>query len=430
MTTVPESLTSSSFRAGLDQCIHCGLCLPACPTYDVFKTEMDSPRGRISLMRAASDGRIDLNGALRTHLDLCLGCRACEPACPSGVQYGSLLETARQAIHEQAPSDSPQQKAQAVALAELLPNRQRLRLAARLLQLYQTTGLQRLARGVRLIPSPLRSLEGLLPRLSTDYPDYDRVAPAIGERRGAVAFLHGCVQDAFLTNVNAASIRVLQQNGFDVHFPVDQSCCGAAARHVGEGDLALELARRNIDACATIRYDAIISNAGGCGAALKEYAHWLADDPIYAPRAAAFAEQVQDISEFLAANLHAPPQGAVNLRVTYADSCHLRHGQGVVNQPRELLRAIPGLTLVEMSRPDFCCGSAGVYNIVQPAAAEQVLDLKMADISATCADVIATSNTGCHLQYIHGVRKTGVAMRVMHIVELLDLSCQQSAISP
>jgi glycolate oxidase iron-sulfur subunit len=427
VTNSPQSLTSAKYRAQLDQCIHCGLCLPACPTYDVFKSEMESPRGRISLMKAASDGRIDLNNeAFHTHIDLCLGCRACETACPSGVEYGSLLETTRQAMHEQTPALSPTEKAQAVALSELLPQQQHLRLGARLLQLYQATGAQRLARQLGLIPQALRKLDGLLPTISTRYPDYDAVAPANGKRRGAVAFLHGCVQDAFLTEVNAATIRVLQRNGFDVHFPAGQTCCGAAAQHVGEGDLARNLARRNIDVCTTVRYDAVISNAGGCGAALKEYAHWLADDAAYAERAALFAGQVQDVHEFLATNLHEPPRGALHLRVTYADSCHLRHGQQIVNQPRELLRTIPGLTLVEMSHPDFCCGSAGIYNIVQPETAEEILARKMADIRTTGADVIAVSNTGCHMQYLHGVMRHQMPMRVLHVMELLDLAYQRA----
>ncbi len=422
VTNATATLTSPEYRSLLDQCIHCGLCLPACPTYDVFHTEMDGPRGRIALMRAAGDGRADLDGAFRIHIDRCLGCRACETACPSGVQYGTLLETARAAIFEAESTAAPAAAAKRLALEELLPYPSRLRLGARLLQMYQATGLQWLARRFNLVPEPLQPLEALLPQLSTAYPTYDRPAPALGERRGKVAFLHGCVQDAFLSGVNGATIRVLQRNGYEVHFPAGQSCCGAAPLHVGEEGLARTLARRNIDACAPDEYEAILSNAGGCGATLKEYDHLLADDPVYADRARAFAAQVQDVTEFLAGHLHEPPRGAVSLRVTYADSCHLRHAQRVVDQPRALLRAIPGLTLVEMARPDFCCGSAGIYNILQHETAERILDTKMADIAATHADVIATTNTGCHLQYLHGVRKAELNMRVLHVVELLDMA--------
>jgi glycolate oxidase iron-sulfur subunit len=239
-----------------------------------------------------------------------------------------------------------------------------------------------------------------------------------------VAFLYGCVQDAFLTGVNAATVRVLQRNGYEVHFPPAQTCCGAAPLHVGEGDLARDLARQNLDAFGAHEYVAIINNAGGCGATLKEYAHLLQDDPVYAERARQFVARLKDINEFLADHLHTPPTGRLNRRVTYVDSCHLRHGQKVVRQPRHLLKAIPGVTLVELKQPDMCCGSAGVYNITQPETAGQVLDAKMADVASTQADVIVTTNTGCHMQMIYGVQKAGLKAEVLHLVELLDRSYQ------
>jgi len=294
-------------------------------------------------------------------------------------------------------------------------------------------------------------MEGLLPRLPARYPDYRKPAPAMGEKRGTVAFFHGCVQEAFLADVNAATIRVLQRNGYEVHVPPDQTCCGAAQLHVGEVELARELARRNIDAftpslppSASRRtgspsqgegqggglpsseedpageYDAIINNAGGCGTTLKEYDHLLADDPAYADRAKLFVAQVKDISEFLADHLREPPRGVLNARVTYVDSCHLRHAQRVAQQPRDLLKMIPGLELVELKHPDHCCGSAGVYNIVHPDTANAILDAKMADIAATGAEMIVTTNTGCYLQLLHGVRRAGLKARVVHLVELLD----------
>jgi glycolate oxidase iron-sulfur subunit len=263
-------------------------------------------------------------------------------------------------------------------------------------------------------------MEGLLPPLSLRYPDYTRPAPAMGEKRGEVAFFYGCVQDAFLTNVNTATIRVLQRNGYEVHFPQGQVCCGAAPLHLGESDLARSWARRNIVACSGREYVAILSNAGGCGAALKQYGHLLADDAAYAVKAQQFVARLQDISEFLADHLHQTPAGRLNVRAVYADSCHLRHGQKIARQPRQLLQSISGVTLIELQQPDICCGSAGVYNILQAETAGQVLDAKMADIAATGADVIVTTNTGCHMQLLYGVRKAGLNAQVVHLVELLD----------
>ena len=418
----PKSLATAKTQNLLQQCIHCGLCLPACPTYAVLNTEMDSPRGRIQLMAAAANGRIDVDGAFRRHIDLCLGCRACETACPSGVQYGSLLEMARAGIEEKRSVGGPERLVRRLALKELMPHKERLRFLARGLTIYQRLGLPKLVEAMGVLPDSLREMEALLPQLSAVFPDYSRPAPAFGQRRGTVALLYGCVQDAFLGHVNAATIRVLQRNGYEVHFPQMQTCCGAAALHIGEADLASELARRNIDAVDPAAYDAIISNAGGCGATLKEYAHLLADDPQYADRAQLFVDKLQDISEFLVDHLHAKPTGAINARVTYADSCHLRHAQRVVNQPRALLRQIPGIDLVELSEPDKCCGSAGVYNIMHAETANLVLDAKMVDIRNSAAQIIVTTNTGCHMQYIYGVKRAGLDAEVVHLVELLDWS--------
>ena len=427
--TQTVSLQSQSYQQLLDQCVHCGLCLPACPTYSIFQTEMDSPRGRIQLMRAAADGRIDTTGAFAEHIDLCLGCRACETACPSGVQYGQLLEGARVALVADRPQSRLERFTRWFSLHQMIPYRGRLRLMARMLKLYQASGLPSLVRKVNLLPPALRTMEGLLPPLTTSYPDYSRPAPAEGQRRGAVALLVGCVQDAFLSPVNAATVRVLQRNGFEVHFPRQQTCCGAAGLHIGERELARELARRNLDAFGKGEYAAILNNAGGCGATLHEYAHLLADDPAYAAKAQHFVGQLQDITQFLAANLHRPPAGRLNLRVVYVDSCHLRHGQKVVRQPRQLLKAIPGVTLVELKQPDMCCGSAGVYNILQAETAGEVLAAKMADVSAARSDVIVTTNTGCHMQMIYGARQAGLKVEVLHLVELLERSYNRSSFS-
>jgi glycolate oxidase iron-sulfur subunit len=383
---------------------------------------MDSPRGRIALINAAAEGRIDLDGPFQEHIELCLGCRACETACPSGVQYGMLYEAARTAIEESRTPSLFERAARWLGLRQLMPHKGRLRLLARAMKLYQATGIQRFMRGSKVLPKALAELEALLPLLPATYPDYSQPAPATGEKRGEVAFLYGCVQDACLSSVNAASVRVLQRNGYEVHFPQAQSCCGAAQLHSGEHALAQELARRNIDACRGRDYVAIISNAGGCGATLKQYDHLLQSDPIYASDAAEFVAKVKDISEFLADHLHTPPTGRVEARVTYVESCHLRHGQRVARQPRQLLRMIPGIDFVELKQPEMCCGSAGIYNIVQPATANQILDAKMADVAQTRATTVVTTNTGCHMQMIYGVRKANIKADVVHLVELLDRS--------
>ena len=437
-----DLLDASNFRNKLDQCIHCGLCLSACPTYATNQMEMDSPRGRIALMRAAADGRIGLEGAFQEHIDLCLGCRACETACPSGVQYGLLLETAKAALAQptaQRKGAETQRRKERIGLRpsplasrissamqrfglrELMPNRARLRWLARGLWLYQRLGLSAVADRLPL-PAALRTMEGMAPPIRLDYPDYTRPAPAHGLRRGKVAFFTGCVQDAFLANVNRATIRVLQRNGYEVHFPATQTCCGAAALHSGDLEFTRELARRNVDAFAGDDFIAIVNNAGGCGAILDQYAHVLADDPEYAGRAIAFVDKVRDISEFLYDHLHAPPCGRVQARVTYMDSCHLRHGQKVSRQPRALLRGIPGLELVELNQPDMCCGSAGIYNLLQPEMANSVLDRKLADVRAAAPGIIVTANTGCYMQMVYGVKRAGLNATVMHVVELLERS--------
>ena len=413
-------MASTEYRQLLDQCIHCGLCLPACPTYQVLGTEMDSPRGRIVLMKAAATGRVGLEGAFAEHIDLCLGCRACETACPSGVRYGALLEVARSEMERTQDHSRLTALARRASFRGLLAKRGRLRLLARALRFYQRSGLSGVVRRSRLLPEQVRSLEALLPVIETQPLDLSRPAPAIGERRGCVALLLGCVQDAFFGQVNRATVRVLQRNGFEVHFPQAQSCCGAAPLHSGEEEIARELMRRNIDAFDDPRFDLILNNAGGCGSTLKEAGHLLADDPAYADRAQAFAAKVRDISEFLAENLHVMPTETIHARVVYADSCHLRHAQKVVNPPRDLLRQIPGITLVELQSPGMCCGSAGIYNILQPQTADLVLAEKMDDVKTSAPDILVTTNPGCQMQYLQGVRQAGLTLEVLHLIELLD----------
>jgi len=446
-----DLLDAPDFRAKLDQCIHCGLCLSACPTYAVNQLEMDSPRGRIALMRGAADGRIGLAGAFQDHIDLCLGCRACETACPSGVQYGLLLETAKAALAtdqttarrrdakaQRRNGDGPDRPSplaprissaiQRIGLRALMPRQDRLRWLARGLWLYQRLGLTAIAQRVLpQLPPALTTMEGMAPSIRLDYLDTSCPAPAYGLRRGKVAFFTGCVQDAFLAGVNRATVRVLQRNGYEVHFPPGQTCCNAAALHSGDTAFAHDLARQNIDAFAGDDFVAIINNAGGCGASLKGYGHLLADDTAYAAKAHDFVAKVKDISEFLFDHLHNPPTGRVQARVTYVDSCHLRHGQKISKQPRALLRSIPGLELVELNQPDMCCGSAGIYNLLQPAMANEVLDRKLADVRATNAGIIVTANTGCYMQMVYGVKRAGLNATVMHVVEVLERAYANTA---
>jgi glycolate oxidase iron-sulfur subunit len=417
-------LTTAEYQAKLNTCIHCGLCLEACPTYPVFGgTEMDGPRGRIALMRAVSEGRAGLGDPnFTTHIDRCLGCLSCESACPSGVPYRDLVAPVRLAIAHTRRIGPVERFVRWLGLRQLMPYVQRLRVIAWLAWLYQVLGLHRLVRALPGLPEPLRTMHDILPPIVPRYRDYRHSAPALGERRGQVTFFFGCIQEAFLAPVNDATIRVLQRNGYTVSFPQLQTCCGAAQVHAGEVELARALARQNIDAFPVQDVEAIIVNAGGCGLALKEYVELLHDDPSYAERARQFSMKVQDINEFLAEHLHVPPQGAVRARATYVDSCHLRHGQRVVRQPRELLRRIRGLELVELQRPDHCCGSAGTYNLAKPEAADTILEAKMADVASTGANLIVTSNTGCHMQLIAGVRRSGMQARVMHVVEVLNLA--------
>jgi glycolate oxidase iron-sulfur subunit len=414
-------MIDSDFQLKLDKCLHCGLCLPACPTYAVGGRETQAPRGRISLVRAAAEGRIGFDDpALAEHLGSCLVCRACETACPSGVPYGEIVEVGRAAVAAAHPPGRAESLVRWLGLRQLMPHLGRLRALAVGAWLYERSGAQALVRRSGLLRGHLRAAEALAPPVALRRPADGRTFPAAGARRGRVAVVQGCIQEAFLGQVNDATVRVLRRNGFEVLLPPGQTCCGAAQVHAGEDEQARELARRNVDALLAADVDFIISNAGGCGAALKDYPHLLRDDADYQARVAEFAAKVRDISEFLAEHAVEPPRAALPARATYVDSCHLRNVQKVVRQPRELLRSVPGLQLVELKQPERCCGSAGVYNLTHPAMADAILDAKLADIGDTGADLVVVSNTGCHMQILAGVRRAGLKARVMHVVEVLD----------
>jgi glycolate oxidase iron-sulfur subunit len=391
-------------------CIHCGLCLPACPTYRELGTEMDSPRGRIYLMKALEDGSVEMTADIARHLDLCLGCRACETACPSGVRYGDLIEAARWFVEERHSRPRFDRWRRGL-ITHIFPHPRRLRLTLRPLLLFERLG----------ILEPLRrasSLVSMLPQLERPVP-LPEVVAAQGTERHRVGFLAGCVAQVLFSKINHATVRVLTQNGCTVVTPVAQACCGALYLHAGKREEALECARRNLEAFSG-DLDAIIVNAAGCGAVMKEYGDLLADDPTYAERARAFSDKVRDVTEFLVALPLVPPSGAIRARVTYHDACHLAHAQGVREAPRQLLRQISGLELVELADADTCCGSAGSYNLTEPVMARRLAERKVANIRATGATCVAVANPGCILQIQAGLQRAGLSTRVAHPIELLD----------
>jgi len=407
--------------------MHCGLCLPTCPTYDATKVERNSPRGRIALMRAIADGRLEATRAFADEMYFCLGCLACMTACPAGVNYAELFENARAEAEESGTLRTPARSAlRAATLGWLFMDLRRLQLVALAIRWWQETGIQAAARrcGVlRLLPRRWRELEAMTPQIQPHF-SADLIAPvtpAAGTRRYRVALLTGCAQDPMFSNVNRDTAEVLAQNGCEVLTPPEQNCCGSLHAHNGELLLAQELARRNIDQFPPADFDAIISNAGGCGSHLKHYARLLADDARYRARAELWDAKVKDVHEWLAfiglqapASRRLPPQ-----TVTYHESCHLRHGQKIFAQPREVLRAIPNLKLVELAESDWCCGSAGIYNLLQPAMAGQLLERKLDRIAATRASTVATANPGCLAYLAAGMRRRGLELRLVHPMTLL-----------
>jgi glycolate oxidase iron-sulfur subunit len=403
----------------LYNCVHCGLCLNQCPTYRALRLEPESPRGRIHLVKAAAEGRIELNARFREHIDLCLLCRACETACPSGVRYGRIAETVREHL---GPGGSWLSRcAQKFVFTRLLPYPRRLRQIARLLRLYQRSGLQKLLGPC--LPRKLRAMDAMLPAIpGAFYRPSSVVLPAKGEKRARVALLNGCVMPLLFGAVNAATVRVLRRNGCEVVVPGGQVCCGALNLHNGESAAAKRMAAKNIDAFLQTGADAIVVNAAGCGAAMKEYDYLLRDDLTYAGKAAHFGALVKDAGEFLAGLGLRQPLGALPLTVTYQDPCHLAHGQKIRGAPRSLLAAIPELKLMEAERADSCCGSAGIYNVTHPEMSELILDEKMRALAATGAAGVVAPNPGCMLQLRHGAQARGMNLEVFHLMDLLDRS--------
>ncbi len=406
-------------RADLEKCIHCGLCTSHCPTYLELGSELDSPRGRIHLMRSAAEGRIAWTGEVVRHLDLCLECRACETACPSGVPYAKLLEAAREEIARVHRRPWRERLILRVLRDGLLPYPGRLRLA--LLPLRLTGGLGR--RAARLLSSDLGRMAGLvgeLPRPARRY-TLPAVVPAEGERRYRVALLTGCVGSVLFARVNWATAQVLAANGCEVVIPPGQACCGALHLHSGALKEARAFARRNFEAFHPADFDAIITNAAGCGSTLKEYGELFRGET-EAGVAEVFSGKAVDVSAFLSEAGLVAARRSVRWRVAYHDACHLAHGQGVRSEPRKLLRAIPGLELLELEESEVCCGSAGLYNLLQPEMAERLLQRKVGHILRTGAQAVATGNPGCLMQIAKGLRDRGIDLPVLHPVEILAVA--------
>ncbi len=430
------ALTLSGFSAvdkpeyeDYSRCVHCGLCSNNCPTYRLWGREADSPRGRIRQMALVDQGRLEIGETFVTHIERCLNCRNCETVCPSGVEYGKILELARAQIEQKYKRPFTSRFLRNFVYRRLLPYPRRIGFTARLLRFYQNSGLASLARATGILGLlSLQERERLMPQIDSDFffSELGRTFPAQGQQRARVAFFAGCVAQVTFSELNRATIRVLQANGCEVVVPAEQRCCGALAAHAGVRDAARDLARANCRAFHIDDFDALITNAAGCGSTLKEYSHLFPVDGSDRDSAEKFSVKVRDISEFLADLGLVAPLQPLPMRVTYQDSCHLVHGQKIREAPRKLIRAIPSVELVEMALSDLCCGSAGVYNVTQPKAALDLLADKMADAKQTKAQAILTANPGCILQLRAGAAIHNTGQEVLHVVELLDRALVKS----
>jgi glycolate oxidase iron-sulfur subunit len=410
----------------IEDCVHCGFCLPACPTYVLWGEEMDSPRGRIYMMKKSAQGEAPLDQRFGLHMDNCLGCMACMTACPSGVQYNKLIEDTRAQVERNVPRSTSDSLFRKILFATF-PYVRRLRLLALPMLIYQRSGLQKLLRAsglLRLLPERLLQMESLLPRVPVGFMQGlpAKVSPAAAPRR-RVGMLSGCVQQVFFQHVNQATARVLAAEGCEVIIPQAQECCGALMLHSGLDEQAAALARRMIATFEKAKVDTIVINAAGCGSTMKEYGYLLRDDPAWAARAAEFSAKCKDISEILCELPTRSPRHALPMRVAYHDACHLRHAQAIHAEPRRLLATIPGLEVAEIEESSLCCGSAGVYNLLHPEPANQLGDRKVENLLATKAEAVISANPGCLLQLMSGLRRRGLdAMPTYHMVELLDAS--------
>lgn len=425
MTAPDKSYLKSLDYSVVQQCMHCGLCLPTCPTYDATKLEKNSPRGRIALMRAIADERLEPSKAFADEMYFCLGCLACMTACPAGVNYAELFEHARAEAERSKVLANPKRTLiRNFTLRWLFMDLGRLRLVGFFMRLYQRLGIQALIRksGVmKLFPKRLQELEAMTPTVQPAWTSgmVEPITPPRGQKKYRVAVLSGCAQDLIFSDVNRDTVEVLARNGCEVHTPPVQNCCGSLHAHNGEWELAKGLARKQIDQFPPEQFDAIISNAAGCGSHLKHYATLLEGDPGYHQRAIEWDRKVKDIHEWLVQIGIEPPKIRVEQKVTYHEACHLCHGQKITSQPRALLKSIPGVSLVELPESTWCCGSAGIYNIIQPEMAGDLLARKLKHIQGTGAPIVATGNPGCLLQILNGAKARELPVRVVHPISLL-----------
>ena len=432
-TALEKERIQQEFKARMDEdqllnCMRCGFCLPSCPTYiESGYKESHSPRGRIALMKGVVDGLIEPDEDVERTLELCLGCRACEPVCPSGVKYGHLLEEARDIINQNKKHSLPVRAVRKVVFHGLFPNQKRMRNMMGLLSFYQRSGMQKVVRKtklMRLFPDNLASMEKVLPDVPSlkEMKNRPSQLEAIGMKKKKAAFFSGCLMDTMFLTTNNSTTKLLQLAGCDIVIPETQACCGALHGHSGEKNGAKDLAKRNIKAFEDLEVDYIITNAGGCGAFLVEYDHLLKDDPEWHDRAVAFVNKVKDISEVLVdLGFYEKPLQLPAQVITYQDSCHLRNVMKTESQPRRLMKAIEGIEFKEMKNSDSCCGSAGIYNIVESEMSMQILDSKMKNAKATQATTIVTGNPGCLLQMKLGIEREGLSetVRAVHLVDLL-----------
>jgi len=421
-----DKLTAVLNKEELSRCMRCGFCQPACPTFRETGYEAASPRGRIALMKATAEGVMEPDQDFIDQMNLCLGCRACEPVCPAGVQYGQLIEQTREAIRDHVRHPWWVELLRLLAFHHLLPRQNRLYAAGRLLRFYQRSGLQRTVRKwglLRWLPIQLREMEAVLPEACSRglIRAVGPVVPPAGERKRRVGMFRGCIMDVLFHQTNVNTVRLLADAGCEVVIPAEQACCGALHAHSGERERARELAKRNVEAFRRAEVDVIVSNAGGCGALLQEYDQLLRGDPQWEADAAWFAQRVRDISEVLADLVPMQQWKPLDKRISYQSSCHLGNGMNVTRQPIALIQSIPDVTFVPLFEADRCCGSAGIYNLVQPEMSGRILDEKMTHVTMTNADILVTSNPGCLLQMKAGVLRAGLAdsMQVMHLVDLL-----------
>lgn len=410
----------------LIQCMRCGLCLATCPTYSLTHMEKDSPRGRLALMWAVKNGEVIITNGYADAINLCLGCLACETACPAGVQYGHLLEEARDEIEyfKEKKRNPIINRFRKWLINNLLRGPHGLEKWMPLLRFYQSTGIQEL-NITKFLPGPVGDWEQMLPKIpkKSAHEQLKSFLPGEFPKKGKIGLLIGCLENTLLANMCVATARILVKNGYDVFIPADQECCGALPGHIGDLAAARARAKKNIEVFERANVDFVISDAAGCSAQLKDYGHMFKDDPLYRERAEKFSSIAFDATEFLAEML--PWRGklkSLNLRVAYDDPCHLVHAQGISSQPRTLLESIPGIELVELPESDWCCGSAGTYNLTHPKESEALLTRKMNFLKEASVDVLVTSNTGCYLQLAAGVRKHRLNVKVLHITEIIYLA--------